>query len=314
MTDVDIWDGTSIATALEEATVADKSCAKLQRIEDEWQVAAQLKTFPDCVKDAINRLNVGEPIQLRSVPLQRAEPGGRSKAGHGGADLPRIKEGFYLFRGSVAAAVVRGWAFANHADLIWMENSSPDLAECTEFAQRVKAACLEIMMAYNLSLSFNWDASGMTDEHMRNFIPQIAWLGFCWQLITLAGFHADAIMVDTFAKDFACQGMLAYREERRNEVDTLTHQNWFGANFYDRYLKTVQGSISSTPPWAKVHTQAKHLLSLLPHHPSLSHICLLGFVVVTKEQFKETWVASGWGGREQGGSRVGDRKEGVRVL
>ncbi|CAI0550591.1 unnamed protein product [Linum tenue] len=169
---------------------------------------------------------------------------------------PRTREGFYRFKGSVMAAVVRGRAFASHADVIWMETSSPDLVECTDFAQGVKSSCPETMLAYNLSPSFNWDASGMSDEQMKDFIPRIARLGFCWQFITLAGFHADALVVDTFARDFARRGMLAYveriqREERSNGVDTLAHQKWSGANFYDRYLKTVQGGISSTAAMGK---------------------------------------------------------------
>jgi isocitrate lyase len=171
-------------------------------------------------------------------------------------DLPRTREGFYRFRGSVDAAVVRGRAFAPHADLIWMESASPDLAECTKFAEGLKSMHPEIMLAYNLSPSFNWDASGMTDEQMRDFIPRIAKLGYCWQFITLAGFHADALVTDTFARDYAKRGMLAYveriqREERKNGVDTLAHQKWSGANYYDRYLKTVQGGISSTAAMGK---------------------------------------------------------------
>ncbi|KAJ6366456.1 hypothetical protein OIU77_002943 [Salix suchowensis] len=106
---------------------------------------------------------------------------------------------------------------------------------------------------------------------MRDFIPRIAKLGYCWQFITLAGFHADALVTDTFARDYAKRGMLAYveriqREERKNGVDTLAHQKWSGANYYDRYLKTVQGGISSTAAMGKG---------------------------VTEEQFKETWSRPG---------------------
>jgi isocitrate lyase len=91
----------------------------------------------------------------------------------------------------------------------------------------------------------------MTDADMADFIPRVARFGYVWQFITLAGFHADALVIDTFARDFARRGMLAYveriqREERVNGVETLEHQKWSGANFYDRVLKTVQGGISST--------------------------------------------------------------------
>lgn len=91
------------------------------------------------------------------------------------------------------------------------------------------------------------------------------------QFITLAGFHADALVIDTFAKDYARRGMLAHveriqREERNNGVDTLAHQKWSGANYYDKYLKTVRGGISSTAAMGKG---------------------------VTEEQFKETWTRPG---------------------
>lgn len=264
--------GRSLATVLAEALAVGKTGAELQAIEDNWLNLAQLKSFSDCVKDAINRMNVGEgEKQMRLNQWENHSSYGKGLSNEQARevaerlgiknlfwdwDLPRTREGFYRFQGSVMAAVVRGWAFAPHADLLWMETSSPDLVECSKFAEGVKSAHPEIMLAYNLSPSFNWDASGMTDEQMRDFIPRIARLGFCWQFITLAGFHADALVIDTFAKDFARRGMLAYveriqREERNNGVDTLAHQKWSGANYYDRVLKTVQGGISSTAAMGK---------------------------------------------------------------
>lgn len=279
--------GKALATILADAMAAGKTGAELQAIEDRWSADAGLMTFSDCVVEAIRRMNVGQSEKQRRLnewancsTFDRclSNEQAREIAERLGVtnlfwdwDLPRTREGFYRFRGSVAAAVVRGRAFAPHADIIWMETSSPDLNECTEFATGIKAAHPEIMLAYNLSPSFNWDASGMTDTDMVEFIPKIARLGFCWQFITLAGFHADALVVDTFARDFAHRGMLAYveriqREERNNGVDTLAHQKWSGANYYDRYLKTVQGGISSTAAMGKG---------------------------VTEEQFKETWTRSG---------------------
>ncbi|KAK5839246.1 isocitrate lyase-like [Gossypium arboreum] len=279
--------GKGLASMLAEAMAAGKTGAELQAIEDKWLAMAQLKTFSKCVIDAINNMTIREDEKRRrmnewmnhsSYDKCLSNEQAREIAERLGLknlfwdwDLPRTREGFYRFKGSVMAAIVRGRAFAPHVDLIWMETSSPDLVECTEFAQGVKSVHPEVMLAYNLSPSFNWDASGMSDEQMRDFIPRIAKLGFCWQFITLAGFHADALVTDTFARDFARRGMLAYvekiqREERNNGVDTLAHQKWSGANFYDRYLKTVQGGISSTAAMGKG---------------------------VTEEQFKETWTRPG---------------------
>lgn len=262
----------SLAAVLSDAMSAGKNGRELQAIEDEWLATAQLKTFSDCVRDAIASLNATDADKQRKlqewsaatshdkcVPLEQARD---IAAGLGVTslfwdwDLPRTREGFYRFRGSVAAAVVRGRAFAPHADVLWMETSSPNIAECTAFAEGVRAASPGAMLAYNLSPSFNWDASGMTDADMSEFIPRVARLGYVWQFITLAGFHADALVTDTFARDFARRGMLAYveriqREERSNGVETLQHQKWSGANFYDRVLKTVQGGISSTAAMGK---------------------------------------------------------------
>lgn len=279
--------GKGLASMLAEAMVAGKTGVELQAIEDKWLAMAQLKTFSESVIDAINNMNIREDEKRRrmnewmnhsSYDKCLSNEQAREIAERLGLknlfwdwDLPRTREGFYRFKGSVMAAIVRGRAFAPHVDLIWMETSSPDLVDCTEFAQGVKSGHPEIMLAYNLSPSFNWDASGMSDEQMRDFIPRIAKLGFCWQFITLAGFHADALVTDIFARDFARRGMLAYvekiqREERNNGVETLAHQKWSGANFYDRYLKTVQGGISSTAAMGKG---------------------------VTEEQFKETWTRPG---------------------
>ncbi|KFK39490.1 hypothetical protein AALP_AA3G250800 [Arabis alpina] len=290
--------GKSLSSLLAEGMTVGKNGPALQAIEDQWLSSAGLMTFSDAVLGAIKRMNLNENEKSRRVNewLNHARyenclsnEQGRELAAKLGVtdlfwdwDLPRTREGFYRFQGSVAAAVVRGWAFAQIADIIWMETASPDLNECTQFAEGVKSKAPEVMLAYNLSPSFNWDASGMTDQQMMEFIPQIARLGYCWQFITLAGFHADALVVDTFAKDYARRGMLAYveriqREERSNGVDTLAHQKWSGANYYDRYLKTVQGGISSTAAMGKG---------------------------VTEEQFKESWTRPGAAGMGEGTSLV----------
>ncbi|CAF1931451.1 unnamed protein product [Brassica napus] len=290
--------GKSLSSLLAEGMAVGNNGPALQAIEDQWLSSARLMTFSDAVVEALKRMNLSENEKSRRVNewLNHARyenclsnEQGRELAAKLGVtdlfwdwDLPRTREGFYRFQGSVTAAVVRGWAFAQIADLIWMETASPDLNECTQFAEGVKSKTPEVMLAYNLSPSFNWDASGMTDQQMMEFIPRIARLGYCWQFITLAGFHADALVVDTFAKDYARRGMLAYveriqREERSNGVDTLAHQKWSGANYYDRYLKTVQGGISSTAAMGKG---------------------------VTEEQFKETWTRPGAAGMGEGTSLV----------
>lgn len=275
--------GKALAALLAQAMAAGKTGQELQAIEDNWISMAQLKTFSEHVVDTIRNSNFNENEKQWKLNEWQNHSGyekclsneqAREIADRLGLknlfwdwDLPRTREGFYRFKGSVAAAVVRGWAFAPHADLIWMETASPDLNECTQFAQGVKSMHTETMLAYNLSPSFNWDASGMSDVQMKEFIPRIAKLGYVWQFITLAGFHADALVIDTFARDYATRGMQAYveriqRQERTHGVDTLAHQKWSGANYYDRYLKTVQGGIASTAAMGKGKSLSHSFLQL----------------------------------------------------
>merc|ERR1712072_1385301 len=132
-----------------------------------------------------------------------------------------------------------------------METGKPILSQAVQFAKAVRGAAPHQMLAYNLSPSFNWDASGMTDAQMESFIWDLAKLGFCWQFITLAGFHCDALGIDNFAKAYATKGAAAYvqliqREERKNGVETLTHQKWSGSEIVDEMGNVVSGGLSST--------------------------------------------------------------------
>ncbi|KAK8945413.1 Isocitrate lyase [Platanthera guangdongensis] len=182
----------SLSVVLAVAMSAGKTGAELQSIEDDWIAGAGLMTFSEAVITAINlRNDVSRQEKRRrigewSAAAKYSNERGREIAKKLGAgdvfwdwDIPRTREGFYRFRGLVEAAVVRGRAFAPHTDLIWMETVSPDFAECSKFAQALKAEQPETMLAYNLSSSFNWDATGMSDYEMREFIPRIAKLGFC---------------------------------------------------------------------------------------------------------------------------------------
>merc|ERR1712093_616023 len=151
----------------------------------------------------------------------------------------RTKEGYYTVRHGELYAASRGKAFARHADILWMESSKPNLAQAAVFAKIVKAQHPRQMLAYNLSPSFNWDAAGMNDAEIKTFIWDLGKLGFCWQFITLAGFHSDALGITTFARAYEKEGMLAYvrdiqRKEREAEVPQLKHQTWSGAEYIDQ--------------------------------------------------------------------------------
>eukprot|EP00995_Heteronema_vittatum_P003092 NODE_1460_length_965_cov_497.510917_g1009_i0.p1 GENE.NODE_1460_length_965_cov_497.510917_g1009_i0~~NODE_1460_length_965_cov_497.510917_g1009_i0.p1 ORF type:complete len:144 (+),score=64.52 NODE_1460_length_965_cov_497.510917_g1009_i0:73-504(+) len=131
-----------------------------------------------------------------------------------------------------------------------METALPTLKEAEDFAHGVHAMYPDQWLAYNCSPSFNWDSAGMTDEQIQSFQTDIARLGYVWQFITLAGFHMDALMADRFAMDYSKRYMLAYvqsiqRPERKEGVETLTHQKWSGANYMDAHLNLIT-PLSST--------------------------------------------------------------------
>ena len=146
--------------------------------------------------------------------------------------------------------------------MIWMETKKPLIDQAKEFSEGVLAKLPHQMLCYNLSPSFNWDAAGMSDREMETFVSDLGKLGFVWQFITLAGFHSDALGIDTFARDFAKRGMLAYvegiqRKEREHGVETLQHQKWSGANYYDELIKVVQGGVASTAAMGKGVTESQ---------------------------------------------------------
>jgi len=163
----------------------------------------------------------------------------------------RSIEGFYRIQGGTKFCAQRAKAFAPYCDAVWMETAQAGLAQAKEFRDDVLHAYPHLMLAYNNSPSFNWDTAGMTDDQMQTFIWDLAKMGYCWQFITLAGFHANALSIAQFARAYKTDGMRAYvqniqREERNKKVSTLTHQKWSGSEIIDAYLKTVTGGKTST--------------------------------------------------------------------
>ena len=163
----------------------------------------------------------------------------------------RTREGYYPIKHGWDYAAARSKAFARHADLVWAESSTPNLDDAARFSERVIGTHPNQMLAYNLSPSFNWDKSGMSDLKMKEFINDLARLGYCWQFITLAGFHTNALGVTKFARSYKDEGMLAYvrdvqREERSNNVSQLTHQTWSGAEYIDVLQSLINRSNSTS--------------------------------------------------------------------
>jgi isocitrate lyase len=257
----------TLAEAMSRAEAEGKTGAALQAVEDQWLAEARLKLYSEAVADELKRLGKFEELRnwwARVDELSNSEA--RALAKSYGVEIfwdwdsPRAREGYYRYQGGTKCGIARAVAYAPYADLLWMETAKPILSQAREFAQGVLAKRPYAMLAYNLSPSFNWDAAGMNDQQIRDFVFELGRLGFCWQFITLAGFHSDALAIDTFARDYAERGMLAYvagiqRQERAHGVETLAHQKWSGAHYVDSLIKTVQGGVASTAAMGKGVTE-----------------------------------------------------------
>jgi len=164
---------------------------------------------------------------------------------------PRTREGYYRIKGGIDICIARAKHYAPYADLLWMETKAPILNDAQAFARGVRAKFPNQMLAYNLSPSFNWDGAGMSDKEIGELQAKLGEVGFCWQFITLAGFHLDALGTTRFAREFATNHMIAYvngiqRPEAKEKVPALTHQTWSGAELIDAALHSITGGASST--------------------------------------------------------------------
>ncbi|CAE7215484.1 ACU-7 [Symbiodinium necroappetens] len=224
--------------------------------DKDWEQRSGCMTFPDAVAKAMKAKGQDPAKFLQDSRKMSMDQMKKAASGMGldiyfDWDAARSVEGYYRIKGSTEFCIERAIAFAPYADSIWMETGKPILAQATQFAKEVRAAVPHQMLAYNLSPSFNWDTAGMTDAQMESFIWDLAKLGFCWQFITLAGFHCDALNIDLFAKEYSKRGAAAYvqmiqRKEREHKVETLTHQKWSGSEIVDEMGNIVSGGLSST--------------------------------------------------------------------
>jgi len=225
--------------------------------DKDWEERAGCMTYPDAVAKALKAKGT-DPTKWLKDSLKMGLPAMKKAAAALGAgdvhfdwDVARSVEGYFRIKGSTEFCIQRAIAFIPYADCIWMETGKPILSQATKFASEVRAVAPHQMLAYNLSPSFNWDSAGMTDAQMETFIWDLAKLGFCWQFITLAGFHCDALSIDLFAREYAKRGAAAYvqliqRKEREFGVETLTHQKWSGSEIVDEMGNIVSGGQSST--------------------------------------------------------------------
>lgn len=164
----------------------------------------------------------------------------------------RTAEGFFRTTPGLEQAIARGLAYAPYADMLWCETSKPDLDQAKRFADAIHAEFPEQLLAYNCSPSFNWKAN-LDDETMRSFREELGKMGYKFQFITLAGWHALNSSMFKLSRAYKDEGMYAYSKLQEQEFAdekkgfrAAKHQSFVGAGYFDAVQNTIMAGASST--------------------------------------------------------------------
>jgi isocitrate lyase len=260
-------DGSSVEELLDRA--------ETQYLEA-WQDEADLKTYPRAVADVIEfRAYEGEHFDMSAdewlaFANRTSFHAARSKAISMGIDiiwdceLPKTAEGYYQIYSGIEYAVARSLAVAPFADLLWMETKTANLADARRFAEAIHAEFPSKMLAYNLSPSFNWDTTGMSEDEMRQFPEELGKLGFVFNFITYGGHQIDGLAAEEFAAALKQDGMLSLarlqRKFRLVESPYRTPQTLVGGPRLDAALMASSGGTAATKAMGKGSTQHQHLV------------------------------------------------------
>ncbi|MGH3553238.1 MAG: isocitrate lyase/phosphoenolpyruvate mutase family protein [Mycobacterium sp.] len=243
---------------------------------DAWQDDAGLMTFGEAVAELLEFAeSEGEPRDMSATEWRRfaersslytAREKARELGADPGWDCERAKtpEGYFQIRGGIPYAIAKSLAAAPFADLLWMETKTADLADARQFAEAIQAEFPDKMLAYNLSPSFNWDTTGMTDDEMRAFPEEIGKMGFVFNFITYGGHQIDGVAAEEFATALRQDGMLALarlqRKMRLVESPYRTPQTLVGGPRSDAALTASSGRTATTKAMGKGSTQLQHLV------------------------------------------------------
>jgi isocitrate lyase len=243
---------------------------------DVWQVDAGLQTYGEAVGELLEfREREGEPHDMTAKEWRRfAERASlyaaREEARELGVDAPwdceraKTPEGYYQVRGGIPYAIAKSLAAAPFADILWMETKTADLEDARQFADAIHSVYPDKMLAYNLSPSFNWDTTGMTDDQMRAFPEEIGKMGFVFNFMTYGGHQIDGVAAEEFAGALRQDGMLALarlqRKMRLVESPYRTPQTLVGGPRSDAALAASSGRTATTKSMGKGSTQHQHLV------------------------------------------------------
>jgi isocitrate lyase len=164
----------------------------------------------------------------------------------------RTSEGYFRTRAGLEQAIARGLAYAPYADMIWCETSRPDLEQARKFANAIHAEFPDRLLAYNCSPSFNWKAN-LDDSAMLHFREELGGMGYKFQFITLAGWHALNSSMFKLSRAYKTDGMSAYSKLQQEEFAdeefgfrAAKHQSFVGAGYFDAVQNTIMSGQSST--------------------------------------------------------------------
>lgn len=246
------------------------------RYLDLWETEAALKTYGQAVADVIEfRMGEGERFEMsvdewrefaRSSSVYAAGEKARSMGIRviWDCEHPRTPDGYYQLDRGIDYAISKSLAAAPFADVLWMETKTADLDDARHFAEAIHARYPDKMLAYNLSPSFNWDTTGMSDDEMKHFPAELGKLGYVFNFITYGGHQIDGAAAEEFATALKQDGMLALarlqRKFRLLESPYRTPQTLVGGPRLDGALMASSGRTATTKAMGRGSTQFQHLV------------------------------------------------------
>jgi len=241
-----------------------------------WEAKSGLKTYAEAVADVMEfQIEEGRRHELtvedwlafaRTASVYEASKKAKSMGIETSWDceLSRTPEGYYQVEGGKEYAIAKSLAVAPFADLLWMETATAELADAREFADAIHAKYPDKMLAYNLSPSFNWDTTGMSEDEMAAFPEELGKLGFVFNFITYGGHQIDGLASEEFATALLEDGMLALarlqRKLRLLDSPYKTPQTLVGGPRADAALMATSGRTATTKAMGKGSTQHQHLV------------------------------------------------------
>lgn len=259
--------------AIDFAESYDKISAKFHEL---WEAEAGLKVFSQAVADQlINGAAGGIEYKWTAEAWQEfcktaTHREVQQKAKDIGVDviwdeeLARTTEGFYQVKGGIDYAIAKSLAVAPFCDILWMETKTADLKDAQIFAEAIHERYPDKMLAYNLSPSFNWDTTGMSEDEMKAFPAELGKLGFVFNFITYGGHQIDGVAGEEFATALKHDGMLALARIQRRlrllDSPYKTPQTLVGGGRMDAALMATSGRTATTKAMGKGSTQFQHLI------------------------------------------------------